>query len=210
MQEIDFLPERIKAQRARRRRLVRQGYLLLVAVAALGAWFYFGRQRVARAQAELDVLRGRSENMQRQLALKIDLQEQLEELLIKERVSKHLGSRANVLDVADELERLLPASMFLMKLNLDTIEFTMPKDREGATNRSRQATPASGGRKQETVKRVRLLITGMAPDDVAVANFIGQLSASPLFEEVNMGYTKNIVYQKRGAREFQASCYVIR
>ncbi|HUU60290.1 MAG TPA: PilN domain-containing protein [Phycisphaerae bacterium] len=210
MQEIDFLPERIKAQRARRRRLVRQGYLLLVAVAALGAWFYFGRQRVARAQAELDVLRGRSENMQRQLALKIDLQEQLEELLIKERVSKHLGSRANVLDVADELERLLPASMFLMKLNLDTIEFTMPKGREGATNRSRQATPASGGRKQETVKRVRLLITGMAPDDVAVANFIGQLSASPLFEEVNMGYTKNIVYQKRGAREFQASCYVIR
>jgi len=210
MQEIDFLPERIKVQRARKRRVIRQGYLLFAAVVAMGVWVYFGQQRVARAQAELDVLRDRSETMHRQLALKTQLEKELADLVIKERISKDLGSRVNVLDMAGELERLLPASMSLTKLNLDTIEFTMPKDKGGARNRSPRAIPASGRKKQQTVKRVRLLITGMAPDDVAVANFIGQLSAGPLFEEVNMGYTKNIVYRKRNAREFQASCYVIR
>jgi hypothetical protein len=59
-----------------------------------------------------------------------------------------------------------------------------------------------------TVKRVRLMLTGIAPGDVDVANFIGQLSASPLVEDVNMGYAKTVEFRGRLAREFQASCYI--
>ncbi len=62
--------------------------------------------------------------------------------------------------------------------------------------------------KTVTLKRVRLLITGVAPGDVDVANFIGQLSASPLLEDVNMGYTKTVEYRGHLAREFEASCYI--
>ena len=60
------------------------------------------------------------------------------------------------------------------------------------------------------VKRVLLVIDGMAPNDVDVANFIGQLSACPLFEDVHMGYAKTVRFRGAEAREFQAKCYVIR
>ena len=52
------------------------------------------------------------------------------------------------------------------------------------------------------------MLTGMAPTDVDVANFIGQLSASCLFKNVNMGYAKTVTFQRRSAKEFQASCYL--
>jgi Tfp pilus assembly protein PilN len=73
-----------------------------------------------------------------------------------------------------------------------------------------RVTDASGAVKEVTVKRVQLLVTGLAPSDVDVANFIGHLSASPLFEDVNMGYAKNVVVRGRTAREFQATCFVAR
>jgi len=50
----------------------------------------------------------------------------------------------------------------------------------------------------------------MAPTDVDVANFIGQLAGSRLFEGVNMGYARNVTFRSRSARQFQVSCYVIR
>ena len=50
----------------------------------------------------------------------------------------------------------------------------------------------------------------MAPTDVDVANFIGQLAGSRVFEDVNMGYARNVPFRTRTARKFQVSCYVIR
>lgn len=210
MDDIDFLPERIKAQRARKRRLIRQGYLLAIAVVALVVWAYFGSQRVAGAEGQLALLRECSAGVERQLALKGQLEHQLADLLIKERISKTLGSRVNVLDITHELERLLPASMFLKDLSLETIEYQGRFAGTGRVNLSRRATAGSGNTRTRAVKRVRLTITGLAPSDVSVANFIGQLSTSPIFEEVSMGYTKKTVYRKRIAREFKASCYIVR
>lgn len=210
MDDIDFLPERIKTQRARKRRLTRQGYLLAIAVAALAVWAYFGGQRLAGAQGRLYLLQERSAGMERQLALKGQLEHQLADLLIKERISKTLGSRVSVLDITHEIERLLPASMFLKDLRLETIEYRSRSAGAGGVNSSRRATAGPGRTRTKAVKRVRLTITGLAPSDVSVANFIGQLSTSPIFEEVGMGYTKKTVYRKRIAREFKASCYVVR
>jgi len=43
-----------------------------------------------------------------------------------------------------------------------------------------------------------------------VANFIGQLSASLLFEEVSMGFARTETFRGRSARRFQASCYLVK
>jgi hypothetical protein len=87
--------------------------------------------------------------------------------------------------------------MTLTNLAMETVEIRMP--------------PVAGrptGEAEKPVKRVRLVLTGMAPSDVDVANFIGQLAGSKVFEDVNMGYARNITYRSRTARKFQASCYV--
>ena len=204
---IDFLPERVRAHRARRRRLFRQAGLLVLAGGLFAAWIFFSHRRVARAQAELDLLKDRSANVQRLLAQREDLQRQQAELLIKDRISSRLGSRAGALDVLGELERLLPAGVSILSLNLDGVQLTFPAH----LVRERPApVVAAAAPREAAVNRLRLVLTGLAPGDVDVATFIGQLTASPLFEDVAMGYIRAQVIQGRRAREFQVSCYVVR
>jgi Tfp pilus assembly protein PilN len=198
MREIDFLPDRVKAQRDRRRRLVVQGYLMIVCLAGLAGLGYMFHVRVAKAQTELDLLTSRGDAMKRQLALRGTMEEQLSDLMIKKRIEEQLGRRVGTLDVLGELQRVMPDSMTLTNLAMESVEIRMP-------------APAAGrptGEAEKPVKRVRLVLTGMAPSDVDVANFIGQLAGSRVFEDVNMGYARNITYRNRAARQFQASCYV--
>ena len=208
MQNIDFLPEKIKERRARHHRLVRQGYLLVVCLIAMAALGHIRQVRISRAEAQIVLLGQRVTNVRQQLGMKADLERQQAELLIKKRIDDLLGSRVNTLDLQAELERVLPASMTLTRLNIEAVEVRVPVKpvKIGVA----QAAPGARRQKQETIKRVRVSLTGLAPTDVAVANFIGQLSASPVFEDVSMDYTKNVIFRKHLAREFQTICYVVR
>ncbi len=210
MAVIDFLPERIKAQRARRRRLLRQGNLLAVCLVSLALLGYLREGQIVQARGELAMLQGRTENARCQLVMRATLQQQLAELMIKKRIDDHLGSRVNALDVLAVLQTVMPASIALTELDLEAME--VPDNRKPKTLEAWQR-PAVGGRAPRPagkIRRVRLKITGLAPTDVDVANFIGQLSASPLFEDVNMGFARNVTFRDRTARQFQASCYVAR
>ncbi len=201
---VDFLPERIKTQRARLRRLVRQGYLVVLVLVGVVFWALTSNHRVAKAQAELAMLRDRAGNVQKMLEDRARLQQQQNELMIKERISKSLGSRVNTLDMLAELERLLPQGVSLVSMNLEAVQMQAEAERT-VTRRG-----GTVDKQAPAVTRVRLTLTGMAPNDVDVANFIGQLSASPLFEDVNMGYARTLAYQGHRAREFQASCHIVR
>jgi len=214
MHEIDFLPERIIVQRARRQRLVRDSYLVaicIVGLAALGYWRHGGLQQ---AEGALHAAAKRSRDVQTRLKILDSLEQQQAELMIKKRIADHLGSRVNTQDVMAELQRLLPTSMALSSLNLETMEVRLPvtRSRGRRTNTSLRVAPAGVQPRGEekSLYRVRLVLTGLAPTDVDVANFIGQLSASRLFEDVTMGYAKNVSFRGRSAREFRASCYVAR
>lgn len=211
MQNVDFLPERVHQERARRRNLFRQIGLLVVALLACGLIWYAWQGRIRKAKAELVLVRDGVRNMERQLEVRRDLEQQLAELMLKKRVDEHLGSRVNALDVIAELESLLPESMVLDELELETIEVRVPIERAAKPRGGPAVARPPGNQKPyDTVRRVRLLLTGLAPTDVDVANFIGQLSASPFFEDVTMSYAKNVEFRCRPAREFQASCYVAR
>ncbi len=208
MQNIDFLPEKIKERRARRCRLIRQGYLLAVCLVAMASLGYMREVRISRAEAQVILLAKRVTNVRQQLAMKTDLERQQAELLIKKRIGDLLGSRVNTLDLQAELERVLPESITLTSLNIQAVEVRVPVKPVKAG----VAHVATGAQRQKVrvIKRVRVSLTGLAPTDVAVANFIGQLSGSPVFEDVNMGYTRNVIFRKHLAREFQTTCYVVR
>lgn len=209
MENVDFLPERIKAQRARRRRLFQQGYLLGLIAVVLVAVGYYRQGELTRASAEVATLGQCVDDLTRQAARRTNLESQLQDLNIKKRVEEHLGSRISAQLVLAELQRQLPATVSLSKLEIDTFEIQPGiKDSSGHVSARAVVSGNSDPVKPETVKRVRLCITGMAPTDVDVANFIGQLSASPLFEEVTMGYSRNVVVQGHVAREFRATCNV--
>jgi len=213
MTEVDFLPERIRQQRARRRRLIRQGHLLALCILAMGALTYIRHGRIAEARAELAALDERQDNIERQVAMIGTLERQMADLLIKKRIESELGSRTDCTAVLAELCRIMPANVALRSLHLKTVQVHLKADAPPIPQplAGHRAAPAPmSSQVKKTDRRVRLVITGMAPTDVDVANFIGQLSASCLFEDVNMGYAKNITFRDRVAREFQASCNLAR
>ncbi len=208
MDKIDFLPERIKTQRVRRRRLIREGYLIALCVLALAVLGFVRQGRIKEAMAEKQMLEDRATNIKNQLNLLDVLQKQQADLMTMKRIDEKLGSSVNALYTMAELGRIQPAGMVLRKFELETMAVRVPVSE---LNVSARAADADGrAQKEKIVTRVRLTITGLAPTDVDIANFIGQMSASPLFEKVNMGYAKNIEFRGRNAREFQASCYLVR
>jgi len=207
---VDFLPERVTIHRVMRARLIRQGYLLGIMLAAIIGLGYFNEERIGRAEAEMAGLDNHSSIVANQFEQMLKLQKQLSDLMIKARIDNRLGSRINGMDILGELGRILPESMALTSLELDA-RTTIVK-LEPATG---GVATAAGGRRagkdrKKTINRLKLTITGLSPNNVDVANFIADLSASRLFEEVDMGYAKNIDFRGKQAKEFQASCYVVR
>ena len=207
---VDFLPERIRIQRAQRARTIRHGHLLAITVVALAVLGYLNQQRVARAQEHLVMLDDQAVNMKRQLETLGELRQQLAGLMIKGRIDSQLGSRINATDVLRELARILPESIALTNLDLEATGILVEVGRVGGAVSSARAIPAAPKPRGKVVRRVKVVLTGLSPNNVDVANFIADVSASPLFEDVNMGYTKNMVFRGRFAKQFQASFYVAR
>ena len=212
MTSVDFLPERIKAARARRRRLTRQVYLLCAGAVALAALGLVRHGRIQQARADLVLLDESAANLHQQMSKVQDLEQQLCGLLLIERIEQNLGRRVNTVGLLGELERLMPPSMALTNLLVETKEFSVPVASALGAAASGMVQSADPADESDTVilKRVMLKLTGLAPTDVDVAIFIGQLSACPAFEDVDMGYAKNVTFGNRTARQFEASCYVAR
>jgi Tfp pilus assembly protein PilN len=200
MENLDFLPERTRLQRLRRIRLVRQVYLTVLCAAVLAVIGYTRQGAVQKAQASLEAVNEQQRQLQRQVSTRQDLERQLGEFQVLKRINDDLGSRIGAMDLLAELDKILPRNMALTNLGFEAVQLQVPV---------KQADPSrSDSGKTVTVKRIRLMLTGIAPTDVDVATFIGQLSASPLMEDVNMGYTRTVEYHGHLVREFQASCFI--
>ncbi len=223
--EAEFLPERIRQRRLRRRRLVRQGYLLASCIAIMGVLTYVRHERIVQEKINLAAMERLGGSLHRQVTMIEPLESQMADLLIKKRIDEELGSRTDCTAVLAELCRVTPLNVSMISLEMKTVELKVEGYGKsgllssGPHRINRGVRPVAAARGMNPykpvsgdsaggVRRVRVVVTGLAPSDVDVANFIGQLSASPLFENVNMGYSRTVVFCERSARQFQASCYL--
>jgi Tfp pilus assembly protein PilN len=198
MRDADFLPENIRDLRHGRRRRRRQAYLLMACVLALAGVTHLRSGQIAHARAEVAEVESRADALQRDIDKIPPLEQQMSDLLIKKRIDSELGSRADATCVLAELCRLMPPNVAILSLELKTVGVAGDDKAHAATDDI------------ESGRRVRLVLTGIAPTDVDTANFIGQMATSCLFEDVNMGYSRNATFKGRLAREFQASCTLTR
>jgi len=206
MNQIDFLPKRIRHQRSVYRQLRRQGLTVVLVAAALVLLGYFNEVRIANAQADLTAHRNRLDQLAVELKMLPELSEQLADGQIKRRISRELGSRLTINALLAELGRLLPPAACLTGIECSTIDAIPDTNPRRGRNRDKQQTDDPVA----TQRRVRLVVKGIAPTAVDVADFIGKLSASPLFTDVKMGYAKTLVLenQNRKARSFQVTFLV--
>jgi len=206
MNGVDFLPQRIKARRLRRRRLKAQACLLVLCAGLTAMLGYVRQGRIATARADVAMIAGHAGDVRSQVGEAATLETQLGELRVVGRIEQDLGRRVNTLGLLAELERRMPPALALTNLKIETVVQTIPVRPAGPIRRAAKVAAAE----DRKIRRVRLTLAGLAPRDVDVATFIGQLSAGSLFEDVNMGYTRSERWRGRTVRSFQASCYVAR
>ena len=211
MQNVDFLPERIRAQRRRSRRVAKHTYMLTICLAGLTILGFLRNGQIQTVRAEEGQLGAQESDIDLQLARRDSLEREKAELYVIQKIDGQLGSRLSAFMLLSELQGLLPESVVLTQLSVETMDVLVASGGTKA-NRARgvRTAAARSGGTDATVKRLRLTLTGLATKDVDVANFIGQVSACPLFEDVNMSYSRDVKIEDRTARQFQASCYVVR
>ncbi len=208
MKPIEFLPESVRKQRASRDRLVRTGWLLGLCLLGMAGLTFARQSRIDQARADYGGLAERAAGAKRLAEMVGPLERQMSDLLIKKRIDQEIGGRTDCTAILAELCRLTPANLALVSLRMQAV--SVQPTAGGSTRRSARPAVARGsGASGEATRRMQLVLTGMAPSDVDVANFIGQLSASCLFEDVTMGYARTVEHSGRMAREFQASCYLV-
>ena len=204
--KLDFLPERIIRKRNDVRRRLIFAYIVVITCAVLTGIWRFNSVRVERTGDDLAQLDCELQNMDRQLEELAELEKKISGLKLKQRIDNNLGSCVNALDILKELGDILPENMALTDVRIETQPVSLKFKVAKATHTTRAKTP----KEQKKINRVKLVLTGISNDNVSVANFIADLSASSLFEDVNMGYSKIIAFKGKEAKEFQANCYVMR
>lgn len=211
MQSVDFLPDEIRQHRERSRRLFSQFNLGVICALALVLLGVIRQERIQQARGQLSMLADRAGRATEQIELLQELRQKRSELLLKKRVDEDMGSCVGTLDVLAVITELTPESVALRAVNLETVDVREQKassSQADDTNSPRKASEVEA--KRVFVRRLELRITGLAPSDVEVANFIAALAANPLLEDIKMGYARDVEFEQRRAREFQVSCYVVR
>ena len=207
MNAIDFLPKRIRQQRRRRRTLGRQGVLVGLCAAGLSVLACLNQARVASAKSDLDTKQANCRAVQEQIKTLPAQEAALREARLKVRIGAELGSRLDLQAVLAEISRMLPEGAGLLSLDCGTVAVPVSRPSEspsagGAVQPARTGKPPI----QSTAEpRLRLTLTGVAPTDVDAANFMQKLQACPLFQDVDMAYTRTVLVDqdRRKARNFQ-------
>ena len=195
-ENMSFLPEDyLEKKIARRTNIVFVALFSLMLITVLGADFV-SRQQSVKIRDELSAKNQQFEQMRKQF-------EEIESLEAEKRRMQQMANvtatlKDNVLksNVFSELINNMPSTLRLDELKLET---KIDKQRAApapktAMEREKMRRAKSGGDASPQIRVVPtvvdLSLTGFAPNDVAISDYIGALNAHPLFRNVNLQFTE--------------------
>lgn len=199
MTEVNFIPASYLLRQQRRRSSARQAVLVVVLAMLLAMWY----TATSSSLAELHTL---VENVERDAATaqarvnEINHLRELErELRGEARTREELSAAISTVDVVGTIANAMPTSIALRNLDIMSERPTPPKVVK-TTGGDEHAVSLPAARPVEPMK---IVLVGLAPADVEVADFVGQLTKSPLFHNVKMVYSRPVQTQDVHAREFR-------
>lgn len=205
MNEIDFIPEHYRKAQHRHRRIVREAAMLLVVAAAMAGWHWTNGRRLAELEMLAAIARDHAQATQSQLQDMAKLERRRETILRQTQVQRELGLPIGVTPAVSVLASLMPSSMAATHLSVTTPRPKPEPKVVAIPGRPAPAAPPASvpAAAPEPVPPMLVELTGLAPDDMAVAEFVGRVSSHPLFANVKMSYSR--ATQSRGlkGREFR-------
>lgn len=194
MREVEFLPAWYPQVRRRRRTVVLQAWMTLVVVAAMGSWMTFAGRNIRSSEARLDRVDRELSASRSELVTLEELMAVNKKLSEQAQVLSKVGTHAEAARLLATLDEVMPRSAALLELSLLTEE-KQPVTLAGAR--------AAQERDNGVERRLNVKVTGVAPTDVEVADFLTRLTRKPFLEDVRMTGSKPRLDNGRIMREFE-------
>ncbi len=209
MPDMSFLPEDYLEKRLQRRtNLICVSLFVVVMAAVVAAALVTDRQRT-----EVRALQEKVNNDFAEAAKRLEqletLQARKQQMMNKARVTATLLERVPRSLILSELTNLMPATLSLTELGLETRVVRASQSLSmTALEKAKAAARANGDADAppEIVvpeTEVLMQLEGTAPTDVEVAQFMAALGQCPLFKDVNLAFSEEVTLDERNQRRFR-------
>lgn len=193
MRNIDFTPswyrDAVAARSVRRRHIV----WVVLLVGSLGGWAFVQDARIRSARADTRLLEGIFAQQSASVHLAMELDEQLEHARARLEVLAGLEGGANQCRLLAEISELLPATVVLDGVQITRRNRLAIETDEGAPDRGE-------------VPRLNTTIRGHAIKGRDVGRLMKALSASGVFDEVGLTFSRPSRIGGLDVREFEIRC----
>jgi len=215
MADMSFLPEDYLDKRAQRRtNVICVTLFVIVMSAVIGAYVVSDRQRMEVRQHR-EIVNKRFTEAARRLEQLDELQKQKEQMLKKAKVTGSLLEKLPRSLILSQLVNAMPTTLSLLELELETtvVKPSAPTARtsiEKAKSKRPAARKGAEAEPEPDVKpvQIKLSVTGVAKTDVEVSQFMTDIKATPLFANVNLGFSEEIKFNDSPMRKFRLEIIV--
>lgn len=203
--QLSFLPDDYLERKAIRRANMICGGLSIIVLGAVGAAFAMGERSIHGAQERAALVEAQYAAAGQQI-------EQVEKMHARQRqIVQHAELAAALVEkvprsnILAEFTNSLPAGASLLDVALESRARQAPAPSAGGSSfdQKKAALENRGRNTGLEPMEVHLRLSGIADNDVQVAQFITRLNASKLFKDVNLVLTDPYTVDKVSMRRFQ-------
>jgi len=188
--ELSFLPEDYLERKARRRANVLCGALSIIVMGTIGTAFAMSERSMRGLDAELAEVEQRYAQAANQIEAVKQMHSKQRQIVQHAELAAALVERVPRSNVLAEFTNALPAGVSLLDLSLEAKQKTAPAPVGTAFDRKATALAAQKVTAPEPpTYDVYIKLTGVADNDIQVAQFITKLNRSRLLKDVNLVIT---------------------
>lgn len=203
-----FLPNEYTEQRIDRRTHVMAMFLFAVVLVAVFAAFLWKRNEWKQVERVRQEVEERYEAAGTEVAQLMILKFAQQATITRAELAAALVEKVPRSVLLAELINHMPSGLGLLEFKLESSRIVDPEKNKGKNSQGRK--PRSGTRTQKQDVRpvaprynTLLSLTGFAPTDVHVSEFLAALNGHPLLENVNLVSSQETVAEERTIREFK-------
>jgi Tfp pilus assembly protein PilN len=194
VRELEFLPYWYPQLRLRRRVVLVIAWVTVAMIGAMTTWVALTQRSIHIRQARLvqiDAELQHSREELKDLELLVTSEKKLKE---RAQVLNKVGFHVEAARLLATLDEVMPKSASLLEVSFLT------EEKQPVTL---VAAKAAQERDRVTDRRLNVRVSGVAPTDVEVADFLTKLTGKPFFEDVRMTGSKPRMESGHMMREFE-------
>jgi Tfp pilus assembly protein PilN len=194
VREVEFLPNWYPQLRRRRRVVALMAWVTVGLLAGMGSWVAVTQQKIHTRQTRLVQLDGELQRSREELKDLDNLVTFEKKLKERAQVLNKVGFHVEAARLLATLDEVMPKSASLLEVSFLT------EEKQPVTL---VAAKAAQERDRVADRRLNVRVSGIAPTDVEVADFLTKLTGKPFFEDVRMTGSKPRMEAGHMMREFE-------